>query len=1081
MRRRFFTLIQILALAALVLSLAAEGWAAPTLARLSFWVPPERMTEFETVYQEKVVPILKTHVLVEYSQRGRANVEGIFSRLFEMNTPVEVEDKAKALREDAEWQEVLQNLGTAFGKTRTDGLIEYLFWHYSTPAGTGKVVPAAGEKVSAGPGRGHWCTYNVMDGLAGGEVMSIYQDRIGNLWFGTDGSGVSRYDGQTFTTFTTKDGLASNRIASIHEDKEGYLWFGTGSWIGGGGGGVSRYDGLIFTTFTTKDGLANDTVLSILQDKKGNLWFGTRNGGVSRYNGQSFITFTTEDGLANNNVRSIFQDRAGNLWFGTHGGGVSRYDGVIFTTFTTQDGLADDRVVSIYQDGEGNFWFGTDDSGVSRYDGMNFTTLTTQDGLADNRVLSILQDRAGNLWFGTYGSVSRYDGQEFTMFTTQDGLASNRVRSIWQDKESYLWFCTDGGGVSRYDGMNFTTLTTQDGLIDNWVWQVLQDRNGNFWFGTNGGVSQYDGQTFTTFTTKDGLANNEVWSISQDKESNLWFGTYGGGVSRYDGTTFTTFTTQDGLTDNWVRSILQDREGNLWFGTEGGVSRYNGQEFTTFTTQDGLADNQVRSIFQDKVGHLWFGSHGGVISRYDGQIFQTLTHRDGLTGNSVRSILQDREGKIWFATANGVVRYRPPEPSPPPVFIDAVVADRRYKDISEVTIPSTVGLVAFEFHGRSFKTRPEAMVYRYKLKGYDGDWKNTNARHVEYQNLPRGSYTFEVIAVDRDLVYSESPATVTLKIVPPFYLRAGFLAPTISFGAILLATLAMLATALIKRRRQVHAYQRAAVLELQDAREMQMSLMPESAPPIEGVEIAGKCLPANTVSGDFFDYLEGQNEIGLVIADVTGKGLKGAMNAVMADGILHSVAREQEKISSASLMMGLNEVLKARMEQYMNVTMVIGVISRNQVFDQNHVLERSEGSVSEWETTLTLTNAAHHAYPLLLRRPPDPASGGKCEIQTLKTGGLPLGMRAGVEYSEEQFPLQSGDVLIFMTDGIIEALDSEQRYYSDSGRLEETIGKFTLDLSAEAMVNAILNDAMNFGGDKAARDDDMTVVVAKIQ
>ena len=331
------------------------------------------------------------------------------------------------------------------------------------------------------------------------------------------------------------------------------------------------------------------------------------------------------------------------------------------------------------------------------------------------------------------------------------------------------------------------------------------------------------------------------------------------------------------------------------------------------------------------------------------------------------------------------------------------------------------------------------------------------------------------------MVYWVSPATVKLKIMPPFYLRTSFLAPTIGFGSILLATLVILATALIKRRRQVHAYQRAAVLELQDAREMQMSLMPESAPSIEGVETAGKCVSANTVSGDFFDYLERQHEIGIVIADVTGKGLKGAMNAVMADGILHSVAREQEKLSSASLMMGLNEVLKARMEQYMNVTMVIGVISRNQVFDQNHVLERSEGSVSEWETTLTLTNAAHHAYPLLLRRPPDPASGGKCEIQTLKTGGLPLGMRAGVEYSEEQFPLQSGDVLIFMTDGIIEALDSEQRYYSDSGRLEETIGKFTLDLSAEAMVDAILNDVMNFGGDKATRDDDMTVVVAKIQ
>jgi serine phosphatase RsbU (regulator of sigma subunit) len=170
-------------------------------------------------------------------------------------------------------------------------------------------------------------------------------------------------------------------------------------------------------------------------------------------------------------------------------------------------------------------------------------------------------------------------------------------------------------------------------------------------------------------------------------------------------------------------------------------------------------------------------------------------------------------------------------------------------------------------------------------------------------------------------------------------------------------------------------------------------------------------------------------------------------------------------------MMKLNNVLKTRMEQEMNITMVIAVINRNRVFPKNSV-SVEDNSVSEWETTLTLANAAHHAHPLLLRE-------GK--IQTLKTGGLPLGMRAGIKYSEEQFKLQSGDVLILMTDGIIEAQNSETQLYSDSGRLEGTISQFPQDLSAEAMVNAVINDAIKFGGDKTTRDDDMTVVVAKIK
>jgi signal transduction histidine kinase len=254
----------------------------------------------------------------------------------------------------------------------------------------------------------------------------------------------------------------------------------------------------------------------------------------------------------------------------------------------------------------------------------------------------------------------------------------------------------------------------------------------------------------------------------EDREGHLWFGTRGGGVSRYDGQDFTTFTTKNGLAHNAVLSILEDQEGHLWFGTIGGVSRYDGEEFTTFTTKNGLAHNNLRSMLEDREGHLWFGTDGGVASRYDGQVFQTLTHQDGLTGQSVRSILQDQEGTIWFATYNGVTRYRPPPPSPPPIHIDAVVADRRYAGASELALPSSTGLVTFEFHGMSFKTRPAGMVYRYHLAGYDKAWKATNARHVEYQDLPRGTYTFEVEAVDRDLVHSEAPATMTLHVHLPY-------------------------------------------------------------------------------------------------------------------------------------------------------------------------------------------------------------------------------------------------------------------------------------------------------------------------
>jgi len=274
-------------------------------------------------------------------------------------------------------------------------------------------------------------------------------------------------------------------------------------------------------------------------------------------------------------------------------------------------------------------------------------------------------------------------------------------------------------------------------------------------------------------------------------------------------------------------------------------------------------------------------------------------------------------------------------------------------------------------------------------------------------------------------------------------------------------TIKQLRDGLREANKKIEAQREAAEQELQDARQVQMSLMPEVAPLLEGVEIAGRCLSANTVSGDFFDYFTGKsdNQITLVVADVTGKAMKGAMNAVMTDGILRTAAIEQGQFTPASLMITLNEVLKARLEQYMNVTMVIGMID-------------AAPNSCEFGYTLTLANAAHHAYPILLRHG---------EIQTLKTGGLPLGMKAGIKYDEEQFQLQSGDVLILMTDGIIETQDNNEKHYSDSGRLENTISQFIPEMPAEAMVDAIINDAIDFGRDRESRDDDMTVVVAKIR
>ena len=1084
-----------------LLGLSSVAADEPTLARLSFWVPPERMAEFETAYRKQVLPILKRHGLEESPERGWATADRVFARLFQMKSASEVASKEETLRDDPAWQAVLKDLGTAFGTVTPDSLIRQRFGVYTTPAHPGRIVPAGpGKVVPAGPGTGQWHAYGMADGLPEGFVRAILQDGDGYMWFGTK-RGVSRYDGYTFTSFTTEDGLAHNEVTSILQDREGNLWFGTwgggvsrydpaaGSgqagwtsfttehglaanevsaifqdrernlWFGTGrpglsdagvpGKGVSRYDGRTFTIFTEEDGLAGNTVESIQQDQKGNLWFGTWGGGVSRYDGQTFTTFTTEHGLAHNEVRAIFQDRERNLWFATNGG-VSRYDG---QTFTTEHGLIHNQVFSIFQDREGDLWFGTRFGGVYRYDGQKFTHFTTEDGLVSKEMTVTFQDRDGVLWFGTLGGgVSRYDGKAFTRFTTEDGLRSNTVQWIFQDRERNLWFSTYGGGVSRYDGQTFTTFTREDGLVGNQVYSICQDREGNLWFGTwDGGVSRYDGKTFTNFTIEDGLEGNHVRSIIQDREGHLWFGTWGG-ASRYDGKTLTTFTAKDGLADGNSRSIFQDREGNLWFGAyynSDGLTRYDGQAWTTFTTKDGLATNSVGSILQDRNGHLWFAGRGGV-SRYDGQVFQRLTLRDGLAGRYVRHVFEDRRGNLWFSTTSGLTRFRPPPPAPPSVSIDAVVADRRYAGAAELSVPSSIGLAAFEFHGMSFKTRPEAMVYRYRLKDYDEGWKNTREHHVEYQDLPVGDYIFEVLAVDRDLVYSQTPATVHLTIHPP-YERIVLIS-----GLGLALLVAFVTTGYAVRKRHSQRLAERALMheleeELQTAHDMQMGLMPSAPPRIEGFEITGHCLPANHVGGDFFQYFEQDGKLAVCMADVTGHAMEAAVPVMMFSGIL-----------------------KSQMEVGGSVEEIFGRLNRSLhgTLDKRTFICFTMGELDTATRSFHLANGGC-PYPYHFR-------AVARDVVELQADAYPLGVRPDTTYPVLEVELGSGDRIVFCSDGIIEAENAEGEIFGFERTADAIRQGCMEDLSAEALIDRLIGAVKGFAGD-VPPGDDMTVVVLKVE
>ena len=323
----------------------------------------------------------------------------------------------------------------------------------------------------------------------------------------------------------------------------------------------------------------------------------------------------------------------------------------------------------------------------------------------------------------------------------------------------------------RYDGNTFQYYSTSDGLINNRVWDMLADSAGNIWFctapqaaGTRGGVTRFDCESFRGFTTDDGLAHDRVRDIVEDRQGVIWFATIAG-LSRYDGTSIETIDGGCGVPTDSIWALTEDRHGHLWIGTSGGgVYRYDGESCESFTKQHGLPSNDIWSICEDQAGVIWIGTSGAGVGRIDGSVIQTMNASDGLAGNMVQSFCACSGGDLWIGTNGGLTRYRPPTAFPPPVFIDAVVAGRRYESESEIEIESTVGLVAFEFHGMSFKTRPESLLYRCRLNGFDDDWRSVRDGRLEYQDLPPGTYTFEVVAIDRDLVHSQGAAELSLSV-----------------------------------------------------------------------------------------------------------------------------------------------------------------------------------------------------------------------------------------------------------------------------------------------------------------------------
>jgi PAS domain S-box-containing protein len=557
-------------------------------------------------------------------------------------------------------------------------------------------------------------TYTVEDGLSQSQVRALYQAKSGNLWIGTAGGGITKYNGKKYFNYTSVNGLADNAINSIVGDNWGNIWIATHQ-------GLSRYNGREFKNFSTKNGMPNNQVNALCIDSVGNIWTGTDEGLCiliptdSTRNFFKFSTYYLKNGLPDNKINTLFTDRKGKVWIGTDKGiakaEAKNIRNCHFVIMSENDSVTNSKINNITQDQNGYMWF-AGIHGVSKLiskgnEKPKFLNYTTKNGLLSNDIKSVTADSKGNLWFCNDLGVTRVlfenntDNLQVINYTYRSGLPETTVNTSFEDREGNIWFGTENG-LTRYSGSRFVVYTKEQGLLNNVIWSLAGDKDGNLLIGTDDGLCKLDlkgGSTlFENLVKKYDLDRGSMRALFVDRESNIWLGTstgvikmtlqksgsysitrlnsnecFGGmtnciledskgnvwfatstGLVSYNGSVFKKYTKGEGLPDNKVYSLMEDRKGTLWIGTEKGLCSFDGQGFTKFGSYTGLK-LQVASIVEDELGNLWLGSNsGGGITRFDGENYTNISEADGLISNTVYLLIVDNSGELWIGTNKGL-------------------------------------------------------------------------------------------------------------------------------------------------------------------------------------------------------------------------------------------------------------------------------------------------------------------------------------------------------------------------------------------------------------------------------------------
>ena len=571
------------------------------------------------------------------------------------------------------------------------------------------------------------------------DVNAMCEDQEGQLWIGS-GQGLKLLqDGKIVDI--TGNGVPENAwISSLCFGKDQTLWVGTLEGLYVAKPGRSR-------RFQKMDALADQSIRSLCEGRDGCLWVGTEKSGLFRYGGGKFEALTTRKGLSADYILSLCEDREGNIWAGTFYNGVDEIWRGKFEICSPMEGLAGPLVRATAEEPNGTMWIGTE-SGLSRWKSGDLVNYTTRQGLPHNHIRSVHFDHLGILWLGTVDGLSRFDGKHFKNYTMKDGLSNDYARVVTEDFDGNMWIGYNAQGIDCIRDGKFTNMEN-DGIPRVGIRVIYRGSDRTMWIGTNNGLIRWRDKKATFYKAEAGLPN-DLFAIYEDKNHAVWIGTYGDGLFRLKNEKIARLTTKDGLFDDVVYQILEDGQQNFWMSSNRGVFHASWRELND------VADGKTA-----KLNCISYGTADGMKS-------------SECNGNSQPAGIKARDGRMWFPTTNGVAIINPSDIPinivPPEVTIETFKVDSISMDLeNQLSVAPGYSYLEFHYAGLSFVV-PERTTFRFKLDGFDKEWRNAGVRRVAYYtNVPPGNYQFRVQAQNNDAVWSREGVVLAIELKPYFH------------------------------------------------------------------------------------------------------------------------------------------------------------------------------------------------------------------------------------------------------------------------------------------------------------------------